>query len=181
MDTSGNQGPPGETAAEAERNSKAEGSSDEQPVEPRKEGEASGSRTVVAKPKGEGKVEQKSCSRLFSGRTRRCGTCPRRFGYTAGESASSPEADNMRKQTQTKAEKVRQEKRGQTRGPPFVWVCWRLIKSLQQRSNAVGAQTAQGPSGTASTSPNLRRGEILQNGQNVQNRREENHAGQSVA
>ena len=58
--------------------------------------------------------------------------------------ASSPEADSMQTQTQTYAEKVRQEGRGHIRGPPFVWAYLSLIKSLQQRGNAVGARTAQG-------------------------------------
>ena len=58
--------------------------------------------------------------------------------------ASSPEADSMQKETQTFAEKVRQEGRGHTRGLPFVWAYLDLIKSLQQRGNTVGTRTAQG-------------------------------------
>ena len=58
--------------------------------------------------------------------------------------ASSPEADNMQKQTQTYAEKVRQEWKGHTRGPPFVWAYLGLVKSFQQREKAEGARTAQG-------------------------------------
>ena len=58
--------------------------------------------------------------------------------------ALSPEADNVQKQTQTCAEKVRQEGRGHTRGPPFVWAHLGLIKAVPQRGNAVGARTAQG-------------------------------------
>ena len=49
----------------------------------------------------------------------------------------------MQKQTQTYAEKVRQEERGPTRGPPFVWAYQGLLKSLQQRGNAVGTRTVQ--------------------------------------
>ena len=58
--------------------------------------------------------------------------------------ASSPEADNMQKQTQIHTEKVRQEGRGHTRGPPFVWAHLGLVRPLHQRCNAVGARTAQG-------------------------------------
>ena len=58
--------------------------------------------------------------------------------------ASSPEADNVQKQTQTYAEKERQEGRGHTRGPPFVWAYLGLVKSLHQRGTTVGARTAQG-------------------------------------
>ena len=45
---------------------------------------------------------------------------------------------SMQKQTQTCAEKVRQEERGHTRGPLFVWAYLGLLKSLQQRGNTVG-------------------------------------------
>ena len=59
--------------------------------------------------------------------------------------ASSPEADSMQKQTQTREEKERQEERGHTRGRPFVWAYLGLIKSLQERGgNTVGTRTAQG-------------------------------------
>ena len=58
--------------------------------------------------------------------------------------ALSTEADSMQKQTQTSTEKVRKEERGHTRGPPFVWACLGLIKSLEQRVNTVGTRTAQG-------------------------------------
>ena len=49
----------------------------------------------------------------------------------------------MQKQTQTYAEKVRQEGKGHKRGPPFVWAYLGLVKSLQQRGVAVGARTAR--------------------------------------
>ena len=50
----------------------------------------------------------------------------------------------MQRQTQTYAGKVRQGGRGHTRGPPLVWAYLGLIKSLQQRGNALGTPTAQG-------------------------------------
>ena len=64
--------------------------------------------------------------------------------YTLLVNASSPEADNMQKQTQTYAKKVQQEERGHTRGPPFVSAYLGLVKSLQQRGTTVGARTGQG-------------------------------------
>ena len=55
-----------------------------------------------------------------------------------------------------------------------------LIKSLQQRSHTVGTGTAQGLSTglvwNPSAKPNLRQGSILQAGQDVQSRHQENHA-----
>ena len=58
--------------------------------------------------------------------------------------ASSPKAANVQKQTPTYAERVRQEGRWHTRGPPFVWAHQGLIRSLQDRSNEVGTRTAHG-------------------------------------
>ena len=96
--------------------------------------------------------------------------------------APSAEADDMQKQMQTHAEKVRQEGSGHTRGPPFVWAYLGLVKSLQERGNAVVATTVQGTATYGarleplSPTQNMRRGAILQAGQNVQSRHQENHA-----
>ena len=99
--------------------------------------------------------------------------------------ASSPKAVNMQKQTQIEAEKVRQEARGHTRGPPFVWAYLGLIKSLQQRNNTVGTRTAQGLSTCwarlETLLPHLRRGSILQAGHDVQSRHSEDHTEHRVA
>ena len=90
-------------------------------------------------------------------------------------------------QTQTYAEKVRQEVRGRTRGPPFVWAYVGLIMSLQQRgqhgrhANGTRAYRRTGPIGTHLAKPNLRRGSILQAGQNVQSGYQENHTEYRVA
>ena len=98
--------------------------------------------------------------------------------------ASSPEADSRQKQTQTYAEKVRQEVRRHTQRPLFVWTSLVLIRSLQQRSNTVGTQTAQSLStywaGTPSVKPHLRRSSILQAGQIVQSGHQENHTEHGV-
>ena len=100
--------------------------------------------------------------------------------------ASSTEADNMLKQTQTCAVKVRQEERGHTRGSPFVWAYLGLINSPpaeRLRSGHVKSTKhldLLDSSGTPSANPNLRRGSILQAGQNVQSRRQESHAGHRV-
>ena len=78
--------------------------------------------------------------------------------------ASSPDADNVQKLTQTCAAKVRQEEKGHTRGPPFVW-------AEGQRSgleNGTGHSDILGQTGTALTNSNMRQGTFLQAGQNVQ-------------
>ena len=80
----------------------------------------------------------------------------------AADQGLGPEADNMQKQTQTYAEKVRQDWKGHTRGPPFVWAYLGLVKSLQQRGSAVGARTGTGqsdllgPTGAALTNSIMR-------------------------
>ena len=77
-------------------------------------------------------------------------------------------SDEIQKKTQTYAEKVRQEWRGHTRGPPFVWAYSGLIQSLQQEGNTLGTRTAQGLSTywdrlePLQPKPTLRRGPILQ-------------------
>ena len=144
---------------------------------------------MVPKLKGEGKVaEQKSFNKIMLKAILKTHQTMRDLSSTVWDTllikATSPEAHNMQKQTQTFAEKVRQEEKGHTRGPPFVWCghTWALsIKSLQQRSNAVGARTAQGiatycPTGTALANADLRRGAFLQAGQNVQSRHQDSHA-----
>ena len=93
--------------------------------------------------------------------------------------ASSTEAES--KQTQTCAERVRQEGRRHTRGPIRVG-----FPGSDQASSGegyeVGTRTAHGhralvgSTGTPSADPNLRRGPILQVGQHVQSRRQDNHA-----
>ena len=84
----------------------------------------------------------------------------------------------MQKQTQTYAEKVRQEEQGHTRGPPFMWAYLGLVKSLQQRGNAVAGHSGiLGQTGTALSCANLRRGAFLQAaGQNVQSTHQESDA-----
>ena len=91
--------------------------------------------------------------------------------------ASSLEADNMQKQTQTHAEKVRQEGCGHKRGPPFVWAYMGLVKSLQQSGNgSKGIATYWARLEPLSPTQNMRRGAILQAGQNVRSRHQKNHA-----
>ena len=103
---------------------------------------------MAPKPKGDGKVEQKSLNKIMLKAILKTHQTMRDLSSTVWDTllikASSPEADIMQKQTQIYAEKVRQEGRGHTRGPPFVWAYLGLVKSLQQRGNAVGARTAQG-------------------------------------
>ena len=99
---------------------------------------ASGSMTVVAKPKVDGKVEQKSHNKIMlkailkTHQTMRDLSLTVWVWYTLLIKPSSSEAHSMQKQTRTYAEKVRQEGRGHTREPPFVWAYLGLIKSLQQ-------------------------------------------------
>ena len=82
---------------------------------------------------------------------------------------------------------MRQEGRGHTQKPPFVWAYLGLIKSFQQRGNTVGTRTAQGLSTYWSRlepllpKPNLRRGSILQAGRIVQSGHQENHIEHRVA
>ena len=157
----------------------------------KRDGGASGSTTVVAKPKADIKVEQKSLKKIMLKAILKTHQTMRDLSSTVWDTllikASSPKADSMQKQTRTYAVKVRQEEREHTRGPPFVWACLGLIKSLQQRCNTVGTRTAQGLSTCwARLEPllpnkNLRRGSILQAGQNVQSGHQENHTEHSVA
>ena len=115
-----------------------------------REGGASGSASVLSKPKGDGKVEQKSLNKIMLKAILKTHQTMRDLYSTVWDTllikAESSEADNMQKQTKNYAEKVRQEERGHTRGPPFVWAYQGLVKSLQQRGNAVGARngTAHG-------------------------------------
>ena len=87
-----------------------------------REGGASCSTTVVPKPKGDGKVEQKSLNKIMLKAILKTHQTMRDLSSTVWDTllikASSLEADNMQKQTQTYAEKVRQEGRGHKRGPP---------------------------------------------------------------
>ena len=113
-------------------------------------GGASGSTTVVPKPKGDGKVEQKSLT----------------VWDTLLIKASSPEADNMQKQTQN-----------------YIWA-WSSLSS--RGGNAVGTRPAQGIAicwaRLEPLSPtNMRRGAILQAGQNVESIHQENHAEHRVS
>ena len=84
--------------------------------------------------------------------------------------ASSREADNVQKQTQNYREKVRQEG-ARTHTRPTLRLG--LVKSLQQwrqrsgNENGTGHSDLLGPTGTALTKSNVRRGAILQAGQNV--------------
>ena len=109
------------------------------------DGGASDSTTVVAQPKAESKVEQKSLNKIMLKAILKTHQTMRDLSSTVWDTllmkASSLEADSMQEQTQTDAEKVRQEGRGHTRGPPFVWAYLGLIKSLQQRGNTAGART----------------------------------------
>ena len=92
---------------------------------------------MVPKPKGDGKVEQKSLNKIMLTAIVKTHQTMRDLSSTVWDAllikASNSEADNMQKQTQTYAEKVRQEGRGHTRGPPFVWAHLGLVKSLQER------------------------------------------------
>ena len=105
-----------------------------------REGGASGSTTVVPKPKRDGKVEQKSLNKIMLKAILKSHQTMRDLSSTVWGTllikVSSLEADNVQEQTQTYAEKVRQEGRGHKRGPPFVWAYLGLVKSLQQRGIA---------------------------------------------
>ena len=91
--------------------------------------------------------------------------------------ASSPQADSLQKWTQTYAEKVRQEERGHTRGPPFVWAYLGLVNSLQQRDNTVGTRTAQSlRTFWVCQTKSAKRSDSAEAPQDVQSRRRENHA-----
>ena len=105
----------------------------------------SGLASALTKTERDGKVvEQKSLNKIMPKAILKTHQTMRDLSSAVWIKASSPEADNMQKQTQTYAEKVRQEAKGHTRGPPFVCAYLGLVKSLQQRGNAVGARTAQG-------------------------------------
>ena len=147
-----------------------------------REGGASGSTSVLTKHKGEGKVEQKSLNKITLKAIIKTNQTRRDLSSTVWDTllikASSPEADKMQKQAQTNAEKVRQEGKGHTRGPPFVWACLGLVKSLQQMGNGVGTGHSDilGQTGVALSNADLRRGTFLQAGQNVQSRHPESSA-----
>ena len=69
---------------------------------------------------------------------------------------------------------------------PSSGLTWGLVKSLQQRRNAGKENGTRhsdllGPTGTALTNSNMRRGAILQAGQNVQSKHEENRAEHRVS
>ena len=137
-----------------------------------REGGASGLTTVVPKPNGDGKVEQKSLNKIMLKAILKAHQTMRDLSSTVWDTlliiASSPEADSMQKQTQTCAEKVRQEGHGHQRGPPFVWLTRQhaetdadlrrkgaargtraptrptLRLAYPAEGNAVGTRTAQG-------------------------------------
>ena len=97
--------------------------------------------------------------------------------------ASSSEADNKPKWTQTCAEKVRQEGRGHSRTTIRVGISGPdQVSSAQgqhsRRANGARPIDLLGPTGTPSAGPNLRRGSILQAGQNEH---QENHTEHRVA
>ena len=94
-----------------------------------------------------------------------------------GHSADWGEEPPGRQQTQTHAERVRQEERGHTRGPPFV----NRGATQWAREQRTRPFDLLGSSGTPSTKPNLRRGSTLQAGRDVKRRRQENHAEHRVA
>ena len=102
----------------------------------KRDGGASGSTTVVAKPKADIKVEQKSLNKIMLKAILKTHQTVRDLSSMVWDTllikASNSGADSMPKQTQTYVEKVRQEERGHTRGPPFVWASLVLIKSLQR-------------------------------------------------
>ena len=115
----------------------------------KREGEARGPTAAETKlPKKESKLDQKSLNKLMLKAILKMHQTTRELTSTLWDTllvkASSPEADNMQKQTQTYAEKVRHEGRGHTRAPPSVWAYLGLVKSRQQRGTTVGARTAQG-------------------------------------
>ena len=82
------------------------------------EGGASGPTAVVPKPKGDGKVEQKSLNNIMLKAILKTHQTMRDLSSTVWDTllikASSTEADNMQKQTQPFADKERQEERGHT-------------------------------------------------------------------
>ena len=74
-------------------------------------------------------------------------------GHSADQSVEP--RSGQQKQTQTHAEKVRQEGRGHKRGPPFVWD---HVGAEEQRSgneNGTGQSDLLGPTGTAPTNTNM--------------------------
>ena len=123
------QGPARGTAAWSQKSSKTDGSSDQ--ARSRHQGRAAEPQQNHA----QGHHQEESEMRDFSSRV----------WNTVLIKASSPMKQTAcRNRRRPCAEKVRQEERGHTRGPPFVWAYLGLIKSLQQRGNTVGTRTAQG-------------------------------------
>ena len=101
--------------------------------------------------------------------------------------ASSPEANNMQKQTQNYAEKVAARgARTHTRPTLRVGISGpgQVSPAEGQRSgseNGTGHSDLLGPTGTALTNSNMRPSAILQAGQNVQSRHQENQAEHRVS
>ena len=97
--------------------------------------------TVVPKIKGEGKVvERKSVNKIMLKAILKAHQTMRDLSSTVWDTLLSTTCRSRHRPTQRKS-----DKRGKdTRGPPFVWAYLGLVKSLQQRGNAVGARTAQG-------------------------------------
>ena len=98
--------------------------------------------SVLNKPKGDGKVEQKSLNKIMLKAILKTHQTMRDLSSTVWDTLliklPSPEADDVQKQTQTCAEKLRQEGKGRTRGPPF------CVSTLGPGQVSVGARTAQG-------------------------------------
>ena len=168
---------------------RAKAASDEPSAEPKqqRDGGASGSTTMVPKAKGDGKVvEQEDPQQDHAqGHSQNASDDERPLIHGVGHAADQgfeprggqhAEADaNLRRESQTRGER--------THTRPAIRVG---ILGLGQVSPAEGERSGSkngtghgdllGPTGTALTNADLRRGAFLQAGQNVQSRHQENHA-----
>ena len=165
-----------------------QGSFDEPPAEQNSEKEEPAAwRQCSPKPREDGKVvEQKSLNKILLKAILKTHQTMRDLSSTVWDTllikASSPVADNMQKQTQTYAEKVRQESE-RTYTKPTIRVG---ILGLGQVSPAEGQRSGReistghsgilGQTGTALSNADLRRGALLQAGHNVQSRHQESDA-----
>ena len=142
-----------------------------------REGGVNGLTTVVPKPKKDGKVDQKSLSKIMLKAIFKTHQTMRDLSSTVWDIAlikkSSPEADDMQKQARIYAEKVRFEGRGHTGGPPFVWVYLVWLRVFQ---NGTEHSDHLGPTGTVLANADLRQGSLLHAGQNVLSRHQESDA-----
>ena len=152
-----------------------------------KQGEgASGSTTVVVKPKADSKIEQKSLNKIMHKAILKTHSDDARpFLDGVGHSADQGIEPRSGPHAETDADlRGKGAVRGvRTYSIPTIRLGIpgpdRFSSAEEQHSghaNSTGPVDLLGPSGTPSVKPNLRRGPILQAGQDVQSRRQENHA-----